>query len=391
MEKLRAVWTDEKKQNLDIPFISVLLGFLVGALVMLLSGHNPLAAYAALLKGAGLFGNIKRFGDTLLQMTTLILTGLSVAFAFRTGLFNIGAAGQMLMGGFVAVLLGVKLSLPKAIHLPLVIIAATLAGAMWAFLPGLLKAKYRINEVVTTIMMNWTAYWSVYYFVPTYIPGHFTTESIPINPTASLRVRWLTDLFQGSYVNIGLFLAVAAALTVWWILEKTVFGYELKTVGLNAKAAEYAGMRVNRNIILAMMTAGALAGLAGATFYLGYTDNVKVGVLPAQGLDGIAVALLGLNTPAGVVLAAFLFGFMNAGKLFMQSATSVPNELVPIINAVVIFFAATNLMLKAAWQKLKRPSSQAEVRSDVGSTEEYRAAGSDVHDSAAGGRHGRTV
>lgn len=391
MDRLREFLANEKRQNLIVPFFSVLLGFLVGALVMLLSGHNPLEAYAALLKGAGMFGNIKRFGDTLLQMTTLILTGLSVAFAFRTGLFNIGVAGQMLMGGFIAVLLGVKLTLPKAIHLPLAVLAAATAGALWAFLPGLLKARYRINEVVTTIMLNWTAYWSVYYFVPTYIPGHFTTESIPINPTASLRVQWLADLFRGSYVNIGIFLAFAAALAVWWILEKTVFGYELKTVGFNAQAAEYAGMRVSRNIIFSMMIAGALAGLAGATFYLGYTDNVKVGVLPSQGLDGIAVALLGLNTPIGVVLASFLFGFMNAGKLFMQSATSVPNELVSIINAVIIFFAAANLMLKAGLQKFGRPSAEREVTGDVGSSDQHRASGPDVHDAAAGDSHGRTV
>ncbi len=358
--------TPEQKQDIFVPFLSVLLGFAAGAIVMLLSGHNPLTAYHALLKGAGLLGHVKRFGDTLLQMTTLILTGLSIAFAFRTGLFNIGAAGQMLMGGFVAVLIGVKCELPKIIHLPLAVLAAALAGALWAWLPGLLKARYRISEVVITIMMNWIAYWSVYYFVPAWIPGHFNTESMPIHPTASLRVGWLSRLFDGSYVNLGLFIALAAAIVVWWILEKTVFGYELKAVGFNPHAAEYAGMQVSRNMILSMMIAGTLAGLAGATYYLGYADNLKIGVLPAQGLDGIAVALVGLNTPGGVILAAFLFGLMNAGKLFMQGATDVPNELVPSIIATIIFFAATNLMLKG-W--LARLARRKEGRPDVGDTD----------------------
>jgi general nucleoside transport system permease protein len=342
----------EKTQKIVVPFLSVLLGFIIGAVVMLVSGYNPFEAYAALLKGAGLLGNIKRFGDTLLNMTTLILTGLSVAFAFRTGLFNIGVVGQMLMGGFVAVYVGVTLSLPRAVHMPLAVFLATLAGALWAFLPGFLKAKFRINEVVSGIMMNWIGLWSVYYLVPARIPGHFNTESTSVQATASLRVEWLAKLFQGSYVNVGLLLAAFAVVVVWWILEKTTFGYELKAVGFNPHAAEYAGMKVNRNMILSMMIAGALAGLAGAVFYLGYTDNMKIGVQPTQAIDGIAVALVGLNSPIGVVFAAFLFGFMNAGKLFMQSSTEVPNELVPIINGIIIFFAAANLMLKAWLQKM---------------------------------------
>lgn len=345
---------NERMHKIVVPFISVALGFFIGALVMLFTGHNPLEAYTALLKGAGLLGDVKRFGDTLLSMTTLILTGLSVAFAFRTGLFNIGVPGQMLMGGFVAVYIGVTFTLPAFIHLPLAVIAAVAAGAVWAFLPGLLKARYRIHEVVTTIMMNWIALWSVYYFVPVLIPGHFNTESKSIKLTASLRTEWLTNLFEGSNVNTGLLFALFAVIIVWWILDKTTFGYELKAVGFNPDAAEYAGIKVGRSLVLSMMIAGALAGLAGAVFYLGYTDNIKIGMLPSQGFDGIAVALVGLNNPFGALLAAFLFGFMNAGKLFMQSSTEVPNELVPIINGIIIFFAAAHLIFKIWLQKLSK-------------------------------------
>ncbi len=346
MIKLCDFLVDAEKQSKVVPFLSVLFGFLIGAAIMLVSGYSPMEAYGALLKGAGFFGDMRRFGDTLLNATTLIFTGLAVAFAFRTGLFNIGVSGQMLMGGFWAVYIGNVIELPKLIHMPLAIIVAAAGGAIWGLLPGLLKAKYRIHEVVTTIMMNWIAYWTVYDLVPALIPGNFDTESSVIRDSASLRVGWLEALFNGSYVNIALFIALFAAVFIWWMLNKTTFGFELRAVGFSPDAAEYAGMKVNRNIIYSMMISGALAGLAGAAFYLGYTDNIKIGVLPTQGFDGIAVALLGLNTPLGAVLAAFLFGAMNAGKLFMQSSTDVPNELVSIIIATIIFFAATNLMIK---------------------------------------------
>ena len=342
------------KNKIGISLLAVLLGFAVGAIIMIATGHDPVEAYAALLKGAGFFGNIKRLGDTLLNMTTLILTGLAIAFAFRTGLFNIGTPGQMLMGGYAAVYVGVVFKFSPPLHAAVAVAAAIIAGALWAFVPGILKARYRVHEVVSGIMMNYIAMWTVYYLVPIFIPGHFNTESKAIHATATLRVDWLSKLFKGSYVNVGLFLALAAVVLVWWILEKTTFGYELKAVGFNIHASKYAGMKVNRNMVLSMMISGALAGLAGATFYIGYANNIKIGMLPAQGFEGIAVALLGMNNPFGVALAAFLFGFMNAGRLFMQSATRVPNELVPIIIAVIIFFAATSLMLQTFIQKMDK-------------------------------------
>jgi simple sugar transport system permease protein len=357
-----------RKNKFVVSLLAVILGFVTGAIVMLITGHDPIEGYRALLKGAGFLivtakeGDTiidiifnKRFGDTLLNMTTLILTGLSVAFAFRTGLFNIGVSGQMLIGGFVGSLIGVKLSLPFYIHAPLAVIAAVIGGALWALLPGLLKAKFRIHEVVSTIMMNYIALWVVYYCVQTFIKGNFETESAVVKPTASLRVNALTEFFHGSNVNIGLFLALAAVILVWFILEKTTFGYELKSVGFNIHASKYAGMKVDRNMVLSMMISGALAGLAGAVFYLGYAENIKIGPpLPAAGYDGIAVALVGLNNPFGVLLAAFLFGLMNAGSLFMNSSAGVPNELVSIIIAIIVFFSATSLMLENWMDRLKK-------------------------------------
>ena len=355
MNKLANLFLNEEKRDKIVPFLSVLLGFLVGAIIMIISGFDPLEAYSKLIEGAGISAkgiNIRRLGETIVQMSTLILTGLSVAFAFRTGLFNIGAAGQMLMGGFGAIVIGITMNLPKIIHLPLAIIVGILFGAIWASIQGILKAKFGVHEVVITIMMNWIAYWTVYYFVPKYLKGSYDTESKIIKPTASLRVGWLTDLFDGSNINIGIFLAFISVFIIWWILEKTTFGFELKAVGYNRFAARYSGMKVEKNIVYSMMISGALAGLAGVAYYIGYADNIKIGELPSQGYDGIAVALLGLNSPIGVVFSALLFGFMNAGKNFMQSATDVPNELVPIIMATIIFFAAANLLIKNWLNKL---------------------------------------
>lgn len=350
MNKIALFLLDDDNQNKVIPFLSILLGFIIGAIILAIFKFNPVEAYKALYQGA--FGDIRRVGNTLLTMTSLVLTGLSVAFAFRTGLFNIGASGQLLMGGFIATYIGVTFELPRIIHLPFAVIAAIVFGSLWAFLPAYLKAKFSIHEVVSTIMMNWIAVWSVYYLVPTFIRGAYETESAVIKQTASLRVPWISNLFNQSQVNIGFFLSIIAAVLIWFILEKTTFGYELKAVGYNKDAAKYAGIKVNRNIILSMMISGSLAGLAGATYYLGYTQNLLIGELPTLGFDGIAVSLLGLNSPLGVILSGALFGFMNAGKGFMQSLTQVPNELVPIIMAVIIYFAATKLMIKAWIKKL---------------------------------------
>ena len=355
MKKFKFSLADDAIQKKLAPFASVFLGFVVGFIVLFSLGYDPIEGFTYLFQGGfkGLLsGNLKQFGNTLLQMTPLVLTGLSVAFAFRTGLFNIGVTGQMLVGGFAAVYTGTVLELPRLIHLPLVIIVAILAGGVWAIIPGLLKAKFKIHEVVTSIMMNYIALWAVQYGVKTLIPGKYNTESATIHATASLKEEWLTSLFNGSSINLGFILAVIACFLVWFVLEKTTFGYELKAVGYNPDAAHYAGMKVNRNIIISMIIAGCLAGLAGATYYVGYTNHIKVGVLPPQGFDGIAVALLGLNTPIGVFLSAFLFGFMKVGGEFMQAMTSVQKELIDIIISTLIYFSAIALLIQGFFKKV---------------------------------------
>ena len=355
MKKFNFNLADDAVQKKLSPFASVIFGFIVGFIVLFLLGYNPVEGFTYLFQGGFkgiLTGNFKQFGNGLLQMTPLILTGLSVAFAFRTGLFNIGVPGQMLVGGFTAVYLGVVLELPRIIHLPIVVLGAMIAGGIWAIVPGLLKAKFKIHEVVTSIMMNYIALWGVQYAIKVLIPGKYSTESATILDSASLKAEWMTKFFDGSAVNIGLILAIIACFVVWFVLEKTTFGYELKAVGYNQDAAHYAGMKVTRNIILSMIIAGVLAGLAGATFYAGYTNHIKVGVLPTQGYDGIAVALLGLNTPIGVFLSAALFGFMKVGASFMQAMANTPNELVDIIISTIIYFSAIALLIQSFFKKV---------------------------------------
>lgn len=333
--------------------VAVLLGLIAGAILMALTGNNPLAGYMYLFRG-GLM-NIERIGNTLATATPLILTGLAVAFAFKTGLFNIGAAGQMLFGGLCATAVGLTFPWAKIFLLPTVVLAAIVGGALWGVIPGLLKAKFNVHEVVSSIMMNWIAYWTVYYVVPGYFKGDFLeTESKKISSAASLKVQWLTDLFNGSYINLGFFLAVIAVVIIAFILNRTTLGYELKAVGFNRHAAQYAGIRSERNIVLSMMIAGALAGLGGAAFYVGYASNMQIGVLPSQGFDGIAVSLLGANSPWGVFFASIFFGLLHSGKGFMNAMTKIPPEIADTIIATIIYFAATSILIDKCWERWRK-------------------------------------
>ncbi len=342
----------EMKSNAFLIAVSaVLLGLLAGAILMAAIGSNPFTGFWYLFRG-GLM-NIERVGNTLATATNLMLVGLSVAFAFRTGLFNIGASGQMLVGGLCATLVAHHIVLPRPLYLAVLILSALLGGAVWGIIPGFLKAKFNVHEVVATIMMNWIAYWSVYYFVPAYLKGpSLETESASIALTQTLRSPWLTKLFRGSYMNLGFFVAIAAVIIIKFILDKTTLGFELKAVGSNRDCAEYAGIKVNKNVILSMMIAGGLAGLAGLTFYTGYSRNMQIGVLPSQGFDGIAVALLGASNPLGVFFSSLFFGILQSGKGFMNAMTKVPPEIADTIIAVIIYFTATSVLFKRVWEAL---------------------------------------
>ncbi|SFD00613.1 ABC transporter permease [Clostridium uliginosum] len=343
-----------KKDTLN-SILAVVLGLIAGAILMLFIGDNPIDGYSYLFKGGIM--SVERIGNTIATATPLIFTGLSVAFAFRTGLFNIGTPGQMLAGGFAATAVGLTFnaSMSRPILLIAMIIAGTLAGAIWGSVPGLLKAKFNVNEVVSSIMMNWICYWVVYYIIPAYFKGEsLETESRLLPSVASLKTPWLTNLFEGSYINLGIFLAIIGVIIIGFILNKTVLGYELKAVGFNRYGAEYAGMSVNKNIVVSMMIAGALSGLGGVTQYIGNAANIQIGVMPSQGFDGIAVSLLGANTPVGVLVSALFFGLLYSGKGFMNAMTSIPPEIADTIIATIIYFAATSAVVPKIYNKIKQ-------------------------------------
>lgn len=333
-----------RMKNIIVPILAVLLGIIVGTIIMLITGYDAGAAFIALWDGA--FGDIYYTGETIRQVTPYILAGLAVGFAFKTGLFNIGVEGQLIVGWLAAVWVGVAFELPKFIHLPLAVLAAAVAGALWAFIPGLLKAKFRVHEVIVTIMMNYIALHVANYIIRTVL-SEKSDRTADVFPSASLRSPFLEGLTDYSRLHWGIIVALICVFIMWFILEKTSRGYELKAVGFNQHASEYAGMSVKSNIILSMVISGAFAGLAGAMEGLGTFGYASIrGGFTGVGFDGIAVALLGGNTPIGIILAAILFGSLKVGALNMPLEAGVPNELVDIIIALIVFFVAASYMIR---------------------------------------------
>ncbi|WP_124727520.1 ABC transporter permease [Staphylospora marina] len=321
--------------------ISILLGMLVGAVAMLASGYNPVAAYNALFISA----LVEPFdmGETIRTISPLILTGLAVAIAFRTGLFNIGVEGQFIVGQLVAVIIALYLPLPPGLNMIVAMILGGVAGALWGAVPGILKATRGVHEVIISIMMNWIALYLSNVLIRTSLSeGADSTEKIP--EAAMLRADFLTEMFDRARIHLGIFVALIAAALMYWLLWRTRLGYELRAVGHNPLAAEYAGMNVKRNIVMSMMISGLFAGLAGSTEALGTSGYLSIQhAFNGIGFDGIAVALLGANTPVGVILSAVLFGVLTYGGGNMQFAAGVPFEVIRIVFAAIILFVAANV------------------------------------------------
>jgi ABC-type uncharacterized transport system permease subunit len=278
------------------------------------------------------------FTESLVTSTPYIFAGLSVALGFRCGLFNIGAEGQVFMGALGAAYVGYSVTgLPAFIHLPLALLGGALAGAIWGAIPGYLKAKFGAHEVVNTIMMNWIAFRLSDWLLngPMQASG-FRPVTPNILPTAELP-RFFADPLR---FNWGFVLALATAWVIYWLLFKTTTGFEIRTVGANPDAAKYAGINIVRNLVLAMVLAGALAGLAGTAQVLGVDHWVGQGFSSGYGFDAIAIALLGKSHPLGVVLAAILFGTLRSGATRMQSMAGIPIDIISIIQGLVIVFVA---------------------------------------------------
>ena len=318
------------------PLLAVALSLAVGALFILAIGEDPLAIYALMLRES--LGTGYGIGQTLFKATPLIFTGLAVALGFRAGLFNIGAEGQLYLGGLAAALTGAALAgLPAVLPLLLALLAAAAAGMAWGTVPGLLKARFGAHEVINTIMLNFVAF-ALASFVGRFAFEPATVRTAAVGAGAEIaRLDVLLPALRGSPVNFSLLLALLAAAGAGLLLFGTRLGYELRAVGLNAPAAEYGGVAIGRVQVAAMALSGALAGLGGVNFVLGYKHYFEMNFSAGAGFLGIAVALLGRNHPAGVVVAALFFGALSYGGLVINQR--VPKELVDVLQGLVILMA----------------------------------------------------
>lgn len=372
-------WLRALVNALTVPVLALVTAVVLGGLVIAFSDpdtleewgsffNDPLGAleaswtvaydsYRALWRGS--LGSSSGVGRTLVEATPLALAGLSVAFAFRAGLFNIGAAGQIVIGATCAGWVGFTFDLPAAIHLPLAVVAGFLGGAAWGSIAGILKARTGAHEVITTIMLNYISYRLLDLalrsdaFQPA---GREDLISKPVRDSARLPEVSLGEIT----VHAGLFVALAAALGVWWLLERSTLGFQLRSVGANPHAAAYAGMSVAVMYVVAMFVAGGLAGLAGTANILGRPSfSLTGGYYAFIGFDAIAVALLGRANPAGVLAAAGLFGVLRAGSTSMQAATSTPVDIIVVIQALIILFVAAPALVRSLYRiKAGRGTSQ---------------------------------
>jgi simple sugar transport system permease protein len=325
-------------RSASVPVTAVLLALFIGAIILLLSGANPIEAYLALYKGA--FGSQQAFGRTLEKATPLILGGLAVAFAFKAGLFNIGGQGQLLLGAIISAYLGFALTgLPFIIHMPLALLGGALAGALYGALPGALRTYTGAHEVITTIMLNFIAI-----NITDYLADGPWKDSGIVTRTPAIQESAAIPIWGN--IPAGFFIAVFVAIAMWFLLYKTPLGYEIRTVGLNSFAAQYAGIRVSAIIILTMTISGALAGLGGSIETLGVVGRFQPGFNVGLGFDGITIALLAKTSPIGVIPAALLVGAMQAGSSQMQFDANVPFQIIDVIQALILFFVSADVIVR---------------------------------------------
>lgn len=336
---------------------AVVMGLIIGLIVLLIASPSKAFGGFAMILSGGL-SDMKNFGQVLYYATPIIMTGLSVAFANKTGLFNIGGAGQYMVGSFAAVYVGIEWNfLPPVLHCIVALLAATLAGAIWGLVPGLMKAYCNVNEVISCIMMNYIGLNLVNLLVRQTIFDSTRNQSYWPEETAELPKLGFDKIFVAggtpSSVNAGIVIAVLAGVLMYVIINRTKFGYELKACGLNREAARYAGINEKKSIVMSMIIAGALAGLGGALYYLsGAGTGIAITEeLAAEGFNGIPVALLGMSNPIGAIFAGVFISYLKVGGQAMQSLGLAP-QIIDIITSVIIYFAAFALFFKLLLAKL---------------------------------------
>lgn len=345
-----------------IPLLAILCSLIVGGIIIALTGKNPFIAYYSLLQGCGILpkGSYAAHKNMLTDLmsyvnyfTPMIFAALAVAVALKAGLFNIGVAGQMLAAGFTATLIIGYSSLSAVVAKPLVILIAILAGGMVGGLVGLLKYRFNINEVVSSIMLNYIIQYIVSFLINTYYVDPVSRQSKEVSAQARLT---LTNVVVGDLkmdIPLGIILAVLVVIAIWFLLERTRIGYEMKAIGFSTSAAKYAGIKVGQTMVLAMTISGALAGLAGVTFYMGYVGSIQPKVLSNIGFDAIAVSLLGNSHPVGIVFSTLLITLIGKGSTYMKSTAGVDSEIASVITGIILLFSACNMYIKYKMERKK--------------------------------------
>ncbi|HEX2722148.1 MAG TPA: ABC transporter permease [Gemmatimonadaceae bacterium] len=338
---MRSRLREQLEEALFPPIVALLVALICGDLLIMSYGQSPATVYRLLLEGT--WGNAYGFGQVIYKATTLIFTGLSVSLALRAGLFNVGAEGQLAAGGFLAALAGLGLSpsMPGLISIPLCLLAAAVGGGIVGAIPGWLKIRFGAHEVIVTIMLNFVVLALLNYIVAARLHIPETLHTPPIGTGAIPRLDSFIPAFHGSAANLTIVIALLAAAAVWVYLFRGKRGFELRAVGLQAEAAEYGGVSVGGIWMRAMIVSGALAGIGGINYVLGYKQYYEEGFAGGAGFLGIAVALVGRNHPVGVVLAAFFFATLSQGGLAIHAF--VPKQMVEVLQGVVILAVAMSV------------------------------------------------
>lgn len=353
---------DEKRQAVSIPLFAILLSLIVGAVIILALGKNPLSAYQNLLQGSGLLpkasyaahkGMITDFTSFLNAWTPLLLAALAVATGLKGGLFNIGVAGQMLISGFVATITVGYSDLPAVLAMPLVVVIGMVTGCLVGGFVGYLKYRFNINEVVSTIMINYIAQYIISFCINTFYVNPVTRQSQAVSRAARLTKM---DTVVGDFkmdIPWGILIGLLAVFVLYYLLNKTTFGYEMKSVGISRSVSRYAGINVGRKMVMTMALSGALAGLAGVTYYLGFFGSIQPRVLPATGFDSIAVAILANSNPIGIIFSSFLISVISKGSTYMTSACGIESEIASVITGIILLFSACGTYIKFRMKRAK--------------------------------------
>ena len=360
------------KKPITSTMIAIFCGFLVAAIVLAIAGYNPLQAFGSLFNGV--FSSPKYISNTIIKATPIILTALSVAFAYKVGVFNIGAEGQYVISAIAATMVGYTVNLPAVLEVPLVLMVGIVTGALYGGIVGWLKTKFGIHEVVSSIMLNRIALYLSNFVVQTNLfhqPN--STSTYPINPSAYTMLlpqwktsteglailrqnKWLYDVMVKTDINFGFLIAIALAVFIWFLLYRSTKGYEFRAVGLNRDAAEFSGINVNRNVIQAMLIAGALAGLAAALIITG-TKPHQVSTLSTfenYGFNGLSVAFIAGGSPIGCIFAGLLFGGLIYGGQSIQADIGAPSEIINIMIGTIVFFVALTKIVPKLADKLEK-------------------------------------